>query len=162
MFDYEDYLEQFLNTCFFVFFFKILILTHLRLILYIVLLPSNNFKRISRWTNYLVPKTLFLDRYYFHRRVCVCLCVWVSVCLWVCISIISKSSGPILMKLGRMMYNNNISVPFKDEHNRFIRTEVTENPLFYFFLLRPFDNKFLMLLPLTSLFLLFERWNARL
>ena len=25
------------------------------------------------------PKTLFLDRYYFHPRVCVCLCV----CLWV-------------------------------------------------------------------------------
>ena len=31
---------------------------------------------------FLLPgqKTLFLDRYYFHRRVCVCLCVCVSVC----------------------------------------------------------------------------------
>ena len=29
------------------------------------------------------PKTLFLDRYYFHRRVCVCLCVCLSVCLCV-------------------------------------------------------------------------------
>ena len=64
------------------------------------------------------PKTLFLDRYYFHRRVCVC----VSVCVWVCWSIISKSSWPILMKLGRMMYNENISVPFKDEINWFGRT----------------------------------------
>ena len=52
------------------------------------------------------------------------------------------------MKLGRMMYNDNISVPFEDELDRFIRTEVTENPFFYFFLLRPFDNIFLMLLPL--------------
>ena len=39
-------------------------------------------------------------------------------------------------------------IPFEDELNRFIRTEVTENPSFYFFLLRPFDNIFLMLLPL--------------
>ena len=29
------------------------------------------------------PKTLFLDKYYFHRRVCVC----VSVCLSVCLSV---------------------------------------------------------------------------
>ena len=66
----------------------------------------------------------FLDRYYFHRRVCVCLCV----CLWVFISIISKSYWPILMTLGRMMYNDERQVPFEDELNRFIRTEVTENP----------------------------------
>ena len=26
------------------------------------------------------PKTLFLDRYYFHRRHCVCVCVCLSVC----------------------------------------------------------------------------------
>ena len=68
------------------------------------------------------PKTLFLDRYYFHPRVCVCVCVCLCVCVWVCISIISKSSWPILMKLGRMMYNENISVPFKDEINWFGRT----------------------------------------
>ena len=30
-------------------------------------------------------KTLFLDRYYFHRRVCVCVCVCLSVC--VCVSL---------------------------------------------------------------------------
>ena len=47
------------------------------------------------------PKTLFLDRYYFHPRVCVCVCV--CVCVSIFISIISKSSWPILMKLGRMM-----------------------------------------------------------
>ena len=53
------------------------------------------------------------------------------------------------MKLGRMMYNDKVQVPFEDELNRFIRTEVTENPYLYFFLLRPFDNIFLMLLPLV-------------
>ena len=52
-------------------------------------------------------------RYYFHPRVC--------VCVWVCTPIISKSSGPILMKLSRMMYNNNISVSFEDEMNQFGR-----------------------------------------
>ena len=52
------------------------------------------------------------------------------------------------MKLGRMIYNDKRQVPFEDELNRFIRTEVTENPYLYFSLLRPFDNIFLMLLPL--------------
>ena len=77
-------------------------------------------KHSRAFQNHLLPgpKTLFLDRYYFHRRVCVCLCV----CVWVCWSIISKSSWPILMKLGRMMYKENISVPFKDEINWFGRT----------------------------------------
>ena len=56
------------------------------------------------------PKTLFLKRYYFHRRVCVCVCV--------CHSIISKSSQSIFMKLGRMVYDDKISVPFEDEINR--------------------------------------------
>ena len=32
------------------------------------------------------------------------------------------------MKLGRMIYNDKRQVPFEDELNRFIRTEVTENP----------------------------------
>ena len=77
--------------------------------------------------------------------VCMCLCV----CLCVFIRFISKSSWPILMKLGRMMYNDKVQVPFEDELNRFIRTEVTENPYLYFFLLRPFDYIFLMLLPLV-------------
>ena len=48
--------------------------------------------------------------------------VYLCACLLVCWSIISKSSWPILMKLGRMMYNENISVPFKDEINWFGRT----------------------------------------
>ena len=48
------------------------------------------------------------------------------------------------MKLGRMIYNDKRQVPFEDELNRFIITEVTEDPIFYFFLLRPFDNIFLM------------------
>ena len=63
------------------------------------------------------PKTLFLERYYFHRRVSVCLCG--------CISIISKSSWPISMKFGRMMYNDIISVPFEDEINRVDRTQTS-------------------------------------
>ena len=46
------------------------------------------------------------------------------------------------MKLGRMIYNDERQVPFEDELNRFIRTEVTENPYLYLFLLRPFDNFF--------------------
>ena len=41
------------------------------------------------------------------------------------------------------MYNDKVRVLFEDELNRFIRTEVTENPHLYFFLLRPFDNFFL-------------------
>ena len=41
-----------------------------------------------------------------------------------------------------------MQVPFEDERNRFISTEVKENLYLYFFLLRPFDNIFLMLLPL--------------
>ena len=49
-------------------------------------------------------------------------CMCLSVCVSVFISIISKSSWPILMKLGRMIYNENISVPFKDEINWFGRT----------------------------------------
>ena len=53
------------------------------------------------------------------------------------------------MKLGRMIYNDKRQVPFEDELNRFIRTEVTQNPYLYFFLLRPFDYIFLMLLPLV-------------
>ena len=52
------------------------------------------------------------------------------------------------MKLGRMIYNGKRQVPFEDELNRLIQTEVTEKSIFYFFLLRPFDNIFQMLLPL--------------
>ena len=46
------------------------------------------------------------------------------------------------MKLGRMMYNDKISVPFEDEMNRSIRTEVTDNLLFQNHELPPFDNIF--------------------
>ena len=53
------------------------------------------------------------------------------------------------------MYNDKVQVPFEDELNRFIRTEVTENPYLYFFLLRPFDNFFLRLLPL------FYHWRGK-
>ena len=52
------------------------------------------------------------------------------------------------MKLGRMMYNDKISVPFEDEMNRSIRTEVTDNLLFQNHELPPFDNFFWLLLPL--------------
>ena len=46
--------------------------------------------------------------------------VYVSVCLRVCHSIISKSSQSIFMKLGRMVYDDKISVPFEDEINRLV------------------------------------------
>ena len=91
------------------------------------------------------PKNFIFGQEVFFSSACMCLCV----CLSVFISIISKSSWPILMKLGRMIYNDKRQVPFKDELNRFIRTEVTENPYLYFFLLRPFDYIFPMLLPLV-------------
>ena len=61
------------------------------------------------------------------------------------------------MKLGRIMYNDKVQVPFEDELNRFIRTEVTEDPYLYFFLLRPFDSFFS---EVTSPFLSLERLNA--
>ena len=54
-------------------------------------------------------------------------CMCLSVCLSVFISIISKSSRPILMKLGRMVHNDIIQVPFEDELNRPIRTEVRDH-----------------------------------
>ena len=38
-----------------------------------------------------------------------------------------------------MIDNDKRQVPFEDELNRFIRTEVTENPYLNFFLLRPFE-----------------------
>ena len=98
------------------------------------------------------PKTLFLDRYYFHPRVCVC--VSVCVCVWVFISIISKSSWPILMTLGRMIDYDKRQIPFEDELNQFIRTEVTKNPYFYFFLITSLWYYFS---DVTSPFLLLER-----
>ena len=51
--------------------------------------------------------------------------VCVSVCLCVYGSIISKSSRPILMKLGRMVYNDKSSVPFEDEIDRVDRTQTS-------------------------------------
>ena len=51
------------------------------------------------------------------------------------------------MKLGRMIDNDKRQVLFEDELNQIIRTEVTENPYVYYFLLRPFDKIFLSLLP---------------
>ena len=57
------------------------------------------------------------------------------------------------MKLGSVIYNDKRQVPFEDELNRFIRTDVTENPYLYFFLLRPFD----IFSEVTSPFLSLER-----
>ena len=53
------------------------------------------------------------------------------------------------MKFGRMINNDKRQVPSEDEFNRFVKTDVKENPYLYFFLLRPFDLVFLMLLPLV-------------
>ena len=60
------------------------------------------------------------------------------------------------MKLGRMIDNDKRQVPFEDELNRFIRTEVTENRYLYFSLLRPLDNFFQGYSPFLSL----ERQNV--
>ena len=56
------------------------------------------------------------------------------------------------MKLGRMMYNDNTSVPFKDEMNRSIRTEVTDNLLFQNRELPPFENFFLVISCLSDIY----------
>ena len=92
------------------------------------------------WVIFTWPKNIVFGQVLFSSA-CMCLCVCVSVCLCVCLCvcwlIISKSSRPILMKLCRMMYNDNISDPFEDEMNQSSRTEVTESLYLYFFLLRP-------------------------
>ena len=50
-----------------------------------------------------------------------CICVSVYLCVWLAIN--SKSSWPILMKFGRMMYYDKRQVPFEDEINRVDRTQ---------------------------------------
>ena len=55
------------------------------------------------------------------------------------------------MKLDRMTDNDKRQVPFEDELNQFFRTEVTENPYLYLFLLRPFDIFFEVTSPFLSL-----------
>ena len=52
-------------------------------------------------------------------------CMCLSVCVWVFTSIISKSYWPILIKLGRMTYNDRIQVPFEDGMNRSGRTHTS-------------------------------------
>ena len=76
--------------------------------------PSIAFVTSWRKKNYSVLYCFLM----FPLTVCVCL----SVCLSVCIQFISKSYWPIMMKLGRMMNSDNISVPFEDEINRLSRT----------------------------------------
>ena len=61
------------------------------------------------------PKNFVFEEVLFSSA-CMCLCV----CLSVCHSIISKSSQSIFMKLGRMVYDDKISVPFEDEINRLV------------------------------------------
>ena len=78
---------------------------------------------------YLAQKLCFWTGIIF-IRVYVSVCVCLSVCVSICISIISKSSWPILMKLGRMMYNDKRQFPFKDEINRSGRTQTS--PIFLF------------------------------
>ena len=74
-----------------------------------------------------------------------------SVCVSVCLSVgrlSQKVTNRFLMKFGRMVYNDKISIPFEDEINRSIKTEVTDNLLFQNHELPPFDNFFRLLLPL--------------
>ena len=104
--------------------------------------------------HYLVQKLCFWTGIIF---ISVIMSVYLCVYVWVFTSILSISSWPILIKLGKMIFNDKRHVPFEDELYWLIRTEDTKNPYLYFFYLRPFDNIFLMLPPL---FLLLERWNA--
>ena len=46
------------------------------------------------------------------------------------------------MTPGKMIYIDKRQIHFENKLNRFIRTEVKENPYLYFFLLRLFDNIF--------------------
>ena len=73
---------------------------------------------------------------------CLCVCVCLSFCLSVCLSV--NVYLDYLKKLGRMIYNDKRHVPFEDWLNRLIRTDVIQNPISYFLLLRPFDNIFLI------------------
>ena len=61
-----------------------------------------------------------------------CMCLYVCLCVfgWVFTSRFSKSSWPILMKLGWMIYSTNISFPFENETNRSIIPEVRDNFVF--------------------------------
>ena len=68
--------------------------------------------------NYLAQKLCFWRGIIFigvYLSVCVCVCG--------CISINSKSSQPIFLKFGRMVYNDNSSIPFEDEIDRVDRTQ---------------------------------------
>ena len=60
---------------------------------------------------------------------CMCLCVCLSVCVSVCLSvftsIISKSSWPILMKFGMMMYYDEIQLLFEDGLHLFDRAHTS-------------------------------------
>ena len=69
--------------------------------------------------------------------------------MWVCVCVSLRPYTIYLKKLltdfdelSRMIDNDKRQVPFEDEFNRFIRTEVKENSYLYYFLLRPFDNIF--------------------
>ena len=65
------------------------------------------------------PKNFVFEEVLFSSA-CMCVSVCVCVCVCVCHSIISKSSQSIFMKLGRMVYDDKISVPFEDEINRLV------------------------------------------
>ena len=71
---------------------------------------------LSKKLGWICPQEMHTKCQLGPRVVCVC------VCLWVCRQIISKSSWPILMKLGRMMYNDKVQDPFEDGMNRSGRT----------------------------------------
>ena len=88
--------------------------------------PPNLHKRDSDY--YLAQKLCFWRGIIFigvYLSVCVCVCL--SVCLCVCGTDNSKSSWPILMKLGRMVYNDKSSVPFADEIDHVDRTQTSPN-----------------------------------
>merc|ERR1712121_196968 len=77
---------------------------------------------------------IFWSFFYLAQKLCfwrgiifigVYLCVCLCVCLCGCISINSKSSRPIFLKFGRMVYNDNSSVPSEDEIDCVDRTQTS-------------------------------------
>ena len=65
--------------------------------------------------NVYLPENFFMGQVLFSSA-CMCMSVFLCVCLWVFISVIPKRL--IQNELGRMMFNYKIQVSFKDETNK--------------------------------------------
>ena len=85
-----------------------------------------------------------------------------SVCVSVCQSLPQLSHkvlDPILIKLGRIIDNHKQQVPYGNEINRFIKTEVTDNQRICIHTFS-YNVPLLILSEVTSPFLSLERYNS--